>query len=65
MMAFQATAEGGDRCAVVIDKGLWGEKMTSCEQWLNSEVGRRDNPVEVVVSHPKPPLVLEARSTKL
>jgi hypothetical protein len=29
MMAFQATAEGGDRCAVVIDKGLWGEKMAS------------------------------------
>jgi hypothetical protein len=26
MMAFQATAEGGDRFAVVIDKGLSGEK---------------------------------------
>jgi hypothetical protein len=29
MMAFQATAEGGDRCAVVIDKGLRGEKIAS------------------------------------
>jgi hypothetical protein len=26
MMAFQATAEGGDRLAVVIDKGRSGEK---------------------------------------
>jgi hypothetical protein len=29
MMAFQATAAGGDRVAVVIDKGLRGEKMAS------------------------------------
>ena len=29
MMAFQATAEGGDRIAVVIDKGLSGEKNAS------------------------------------
>jgi hypothetical protein len=29
MMAFQATAEGGDRFAVVVDKGLSGEKMAS------------------------------------
>ena len=29
MMAFQATAEGGDRFAVVIDKGLWGETRSA------------------------------------
>jgi hypothetical protein len=31
MMAFQATAEGGDRSAVVIDKGLRGEHAPPCE----------------------------------
>ena len=29
MMAFQATAEGGDRFAVVIDKGLSGETRSA------------------------------------
>jgi hypothetical protein len=29
MMAFQATAEGGDRFSVVIDKGLSGERIAS------------------------------------
>jgi hypothetical protein len=47
MMALRATAEGGDRFAVVIDKGSGTKKMPTCEQWLNNERGcaLRFNPI--------------------
>jgi hypothetical protein len=37
MMALRATAESGDRFAIVIDKAARVKKMPPCEQWLNNE----------------------------
>src|SRR5580700_6254198 len=31
------------------------KELPPCEQWLNSEFGRGDKPVEAVVAHPEPP----------
>jgi hypothetical protein len=39
------------------------KELPPCEQWLNSEFGRGDDPVETVVSHPAPPPILETQST--
>src|SRR5271170_205008 len=39
------------------------KELPPCEQWLNSEFGRGDDPVEAVVAHPEPPPILEAQST--
>jgi hypothetical protein len=39
MMAFQATAEGGDRSAVVIDKGLSGEtRSRHAKRWITLDL---------------------------
>jgi hypothetical protein len=40
MMALRATAEGGDRFAVVIDKASGVKKMPPCEQWRSDEMGQ-------------------------
>jgi hypothetical protein len=37
MMALQATAEGGDRFAVVIDTVLWVKHAPPCKQWMAHE----------------------------
>jgi hypothetical protein len=34
MMAFQATAEGGDRFAVVIDNVIGVKHAPPCKQWM-------------------------------
>jgi hypothetical protein len=48
MMAFQATAEGGDRFAVVIDKGLRGEKngLHANNGSIAKRVGRDEEPIQ-------------------
>jgi hypothetical protein len=39
MMALRATAEGGERFAVVIDKSSRVKKKSpACEQWINHKV---------------------------
>ena len=55
MMAFRPPPKAATASRSSLTKVSAVKELPPCEQWLNSEVSWRDDPVEAVVSHPEPP----------